>query len=95
MTCSFNDLPTRIYTGMRVNATLESMRRTHRHQARKVAGLTVDMVSATLIGFCFVRPNRPPALQWELMTGVSIGLVFKLLPTSSGAAGMKAPARCS
>ena len=48
--CSFNELPTAIYTSMRVNAALESMRRTHRRQARKAAGLTVNMVSAILIG---------------------------------------------
>ena len=77
--CSFNELPTAIYTSMRVNAALESMRRTHRRQARKAAGLTVNMVGAILIGFCFVRPNRPPTHQWELMVGVSVGLGFKLL----------------
>ena len=37
MICSFNDPPTAVYTKMRVNAALESMRRSHRHQTRKAA----------------------------------------------------------
>ena len=37
------------------------------------------MVGAILIGFGFVRPNRPPTNQRELMIGVSIELGFKLL----------------
>ena len=79
MICSFNDLPTAVYTSMRVNAALESMRRSHRHQTRKAAGLSVDMVGVILIDFGFVRSDRPLTHQWELMIGVSIGLGFKLL----------------
>ena len=79
MLCVFNDVSTVAYSSMRVNAALESMRRSHRHQVRKAAGLTVDMVAAILDGYCFVRPGRPAELQWELMIGACIGIGFKLL----------------
>ena len=76
--CSFNDLPT-VYTSMRANAALESMRRSYRHQTRKAAGLSVDMVGAILIGFGFVRRDRQLTHQWELIIGVSARPGFKLL----------------
>ena len=63
MLCEFNDVSTVAYSSMRVNAALESMRRSHRHHVRKAAGLTVDMVAAILAGYCFVRPGRPAELQ--------------------------------
>ena len=47
MICSFNDLPTAVYTSLFVNAALESMRRLHRYQTRKAAGLSVDRVGAS------------------------------------------------
>ena len=59
MLCSFNGLSTIAYTSLRVNATLESMRRRHAHQVRKAAGLTVRHVGAIMGTFGFVRPDQP------------------------------------
>ena len=79
MICIYNDPPNIAYTRLRVNAALEAMRRSHRQQTRKAAGLTIPMVGAILVGSGFVWPGRPATRQWELMIGVSIGLGFKLL----------------
>ena len=79
MLCVFYGVSTVAYSSMRVNAALESMRRTHRRQVRKAAGLTVGMVAAILDGYGFERRERPAALQWELMVGACIGIGFKLL----------------
>ena len=79
MICTYKELPNITYTSLRVNAALEAMRRSHRQQTRKAAGLTIPMVGAILVGFGFERPGWPATHQWELMIGVSIGLGFKLL----------------
>jgi hypothetical protein len=77
--CAFNDLPTQEYASLRANAALEAMRRKHKHQTKKAAGLTVHMVEGIIKTFGFKRPDRPPSQQWELVVGTSISLGFKLL----------------
>ena len=47
--CSFNDLSTAVYTSLRANAALDSVRRSHRRKTRKAAGLSVDMVGEILV----------------------------------------------
>jgi hypothetical protein len=77
--CTFNDIPTLEYQSMRVNAALEAMRRKHKHQVKKAAGLTVSMVRAIIEAFGVASPTRPAHRQWRLAVGTSIGLGFKLL----------------
>ena len=79
MTCTCNDLPTIAYKGPRVNSAHEAMRRSHRQQTPKAAGITPPMTGAALDGYGFVRPDRPATRQWQLMTGASIGIASKLL----------------
>ena len=61
--CAYNDLPTDTYTSLRTNAALEAMRRKHKHQTKKAAGLTVNMVKAIMEAFGFERPKRPAHRQ--------------------------------
>jgi hypothetical protein len=77
--CSYNDLPTLEYHSMRANAALEAMRRRHKHQVKKAAGLSVNMVKGIMEAFGHVRPDRPARQQWPLAVATSIGLGFKLL----------------
>mmetsp|Transcript_73989 Transcript_73989/g.139860 ORF Transcript_73989/g.139860 Transcript_73989/m.139860 type:complete len:468 (+) Transcript_73989:167-1570(+) len=78
-TCAFNEMPTREYDSVRVNAALEAMRRRHKHQVKKAAGLSVHMVRAIMKAYGVVVPHRPATRQWQFAVGTSIGLGFKLL----------------
>ena len=83
--CSFNDIDTHAYASKRVNAPLEAMRRRHKHQIRKAAGVTKKMVGAvmaTYAGECAdgSRHQRARHGHWELATGAAIALGCKLLP---------------
>jgi hypothetical protein len=78
--CAFNDLSTLEFSSLRVNAALEAaMRRRHKHQVKKAAGLTVNMVKAIMEALGVVRPNRPARRQWALAVAAAISLGFKLL----------------
>jgi len=77
--CAFNDLPVEKYSSLRANAALEAMRRKHKRQTKKAAGLTVNMVKGIIKAFGFKRPRYPIGQQWQLVVGTSIALGFKLL----------------
>jgi len=77
--CAYNDLPTSEYSSLRVNAALETMRRKHKHQVKKAAGLTVGMVRAIMDEFGSPLPHLEAKRQWRLAVGASIALGFKLL----------------
>jgi hypothetical protein len=77
--CAYNDLPTLDYQSLRANAALEAMRRRHKHQVKKAAGLSVGMVKAIIKAFGVCHPKRPAHKQWQLAVGTSIALGFKLL----------------
>ena len=82
--CSINDIPTAVYSSVRVNAAHESMRRKHKHQVRKAAGLRLVHVSAILLTYFGdradgLRENRSRLGHWELALGASIALGYKLL----------------
>ena len=55
------------------------MRRRHRRQVKKSAGLKVKHIKRIMKEFCFERPGRPTELQWELAIGIAIAIAFKLL----------------
>ena len=62
-----------------MNAALEAMRRIHRHQIHKVAGISVRLVSAIMEHYGHLRPDRPASKQWELAVATGIAVAFKLL----------------
>ena len=57
----------------------DAMRRRHRSQVKKSAGLKVKHIKRIMEEFCFIRPNRPTENQWELVIGTAIAIAFKLL----------------
>ena len=57
----------------------DAMRRRHRLQVKKSAGLKVKHIKRIMKEFCFERPGRPTELQWELAIGIAIAIAFKLL----------------
>jgi hypothetical protein len=77
--CALNDISTAQYTSVRVNAALEAMRRQHKHQIRKAAGITPNMVKAIMDAYGHFRRDGRPQQQWELAIGAAIAIGFKLL----------------
>ena len=77
--CMLNDWDRGAILDGKARIPVEAMRRRNAHQVKKAAGLTVDHVRAILRTYAYVRPEKPPHLQWELAFGIGLGAGFKTL----------------